>query len=70
MQLPRPLAPASPWAIKHLRSATALAMGLCATAAAGAAPANDASSWGLGIAAFINKPPAREAVSVRSSPVP
>lgn len=57
MQLPRTLTLASPWAIKHLRSATALALGLCATAAAGAAPADDASSWGLGIAAFSMQKP-------------
>ena len=52
MQLPRILTLAAPWTIKHMRGATALAVGLCATAVAGAAPADEASSWGLGFAAF------------------
>jgi outer membrane protein len=57
MQLPSTLSLASPWAIKHVRGATALALGLCATAVAVAAPANEASSWGLGVAAFSAKKP-------------
>jgi outer membrane protein len=47
----------SPCSGKHLRAATALALGLCATAVAGAAAADEASSWGLGIAAFSVQQP-------------
>lgn len=57
MQLPRIPTLASPSAIKHARVAAALALGLCATAMAGAAPAGEASSWGLGIAAFSAQQP-------------
>jgi len=57
MQLPRTLTLASPWAIKHATGATALAVGLVAAAVAVAAPADETSSWGLGIAAFtVQKP--------------
>jgi len=52
MQLPRILTLSSPCAIKHARAAAAVALGLCATAVSAAAPADDASSWGLGVAAF------------------
>jgi outer membrane protein len=50
----RPLTPilAFPWAITHARGAAVLVLGLCATAAARAAPAGEAPSWGLGAAAF------------------
>ena len=57
MQLPRIPTLASPSAIKHARVAAALALGLCATAVAGAAPAGEASSWGLGLAAFSAQQP-------------
>jgi outer membrane protein len=57
MQLPRTLILASPWATKHVRNATALVLGLSATAMAGAAPADEASSWGLGVAAFSVQQP-------------
>lgn len=57
MQLPRILTLASPCTIKHMRGATALALGLCATAVAGAARADEASSWGLGLAAFSAQQP-------------
>jgi len=42
-------------AIKHAKVIAALVLGLCATAAAGAARAEEASSWGLGVAAFSAK---------------
>jgi outer membrane protein len=57
MQLARILTLASPWTIKQIRGAAALALGLCATAVAGAAKADEASSWGLGIAAFSAQQP-------------
>jgi outer membrane protein len=57
MQLPRIPTLASPSAIKQVRVAAALALGLCATAVAGAAPAGEASSWGLGVAAFSAQQP-------------
>ncbi len=57
MQLPPTLILASPWANKHGRGATALVLGLCASAMAGAAPAEEQSSWGLGVAAFSVQQP-------------
>ena len=57
MHLPRSFTLVSPGAIKYLRRAAALAPVLCATAGAGAAPADEASSWGLGIAAFSAQKP-------------
>lgn len=52
MQLPPTLTLSSARVIKQVKGATALALGMCATALAGAAPADEASSWGLGFAAF------------------
>ncbi|SEN88061.1 outer membrane protein [Duganella sp. CF517] len=57
MQLPRIPTLAFPSAIKHARLAAALALGLCATGVAGAAAAGEASSWGLGVAAFSAQQP-------------
>lgn len=52
MQPRRILALASPSIIKHMRGIGVLTVGLGAAAAAGAAQADEESSWGLGIAAF------------------
>lgn len=57
MQLPRPLTPASPRTIQHATAAAALALGLCTAAVAVAAPADEGSSWGLGVAAFSAQQP-------------
>jgi len=55
MHPPRTLILASPRAMQHMMGA--MALGLCATAAAGAAPADEAPSWGLGVGAFsVQKP--------------
>lgn len=55
MQLPRNFTLAFPQAFKHARRSTALAMGLCATAIAVPAAADDTPSWGLGVAAFTTQ---------------
>lgn len=57
MQPPHILTLASPSTIKHVRVAAAMALGLSTTAVAIAAPADDASSWGLGVAALSLQEP-------------
>jgi len=52
MQRPPASILASPRAIAHARGAAVLVLGLCATAAARAAPGDEAPSWGLGVAAI------------------
>ncbi|HEX8609830.1 MAG TPA: MipA/OmpV family protein [Telluria sp.] len=56
MQFPRIFSSTTPSAIRTGTTASLLALGLCASSQAGAAPAEEGSSWGLGLAAFSEQP--------------
>ena len=57
MQFPRIFTSATPSAIHHVAVASTLAFGLGASCVASAAPGDEASSWGLGVAAFSEQQP-------------
>ena len=57
MQFPRIFTSATPSAINHVAVASVLALGLGAASVANAAPGDEASSWGLGVAAFTEQQP-------------